>query len=150
MNAYYLPNIHIWNYALLVRLNKWSTWLAAKSNPLTFQPSFCLLVWWSNFVEARFLIHITWVLLTGLIRFGSLIYFSAQFAYIGLPYLFYEYKGVGLWLWAPGELNWTRWYIVLFTSPWFTWYCNFFLLKLFHCRLVETVQNWACSGTRHK
>ena len=49
-----------------------------------------------------------------------------QFSYIGLPYMFYEKKRVGLWLWAPGELNWTHWYIVLFTSPWFTWYCNFF------------------------
>ena len=30
--------------------------------------------------------------------------FSTQFAYIGLPYLFYKSKGVGLWLWAPSSV----------------------------------------------
>jgi hypothetical protein len=74
--------------------------------------------------------------LTGSYQFEiSLIYFLPNL-HIGLPDLFNECKGLGLWLWAPGELS-----SLIFC------YCHLchlhgiaiILSKLFHCRLVETV-----------
>ena len=142
MNAYYLSNI----YMKLCIISKTEQMVYLASCPVKTRWHFNLVFafWHDGLTLSKLVFLSTWHEFCSLVWYVSdHLFIFYQICLLGLPYLFYEYKGVGLWLWARGELNWTHWYIVLFTSPWFTLYCNFFLLNLFHCRLVETVDpNW--------